>query len=275
MIKMNKHISYRSSELLSALNKFDSKFFTLNRAMKILSSSEPDAVRRLLSDMTKRGLILRIKDGLYNVIPFEIDKEKYFPNWHLTAEAMAHPRKFYVGFSSAFEVHGLLTQPSLCEFVVSEKQIVPKIQFVKNIKFEFVTFNSNKFFGYEKFWIDDFHKVSCSDIEKTIIDLLYKPNYSGGFTEILKAIYKSRNKIYPDKLLEYLEKYNTQVVYKRLGFLLQHMDLFTDLRNELQERITNSFALLDPSLPKIGRHNSEWKVLDNVDIISAVNSIQT
>jgi predicted transcriptional regulator of viral defense system len=42
--------------------------------------SKPEAVRKLLADMTKRGLNLRIKDGLYNVIPYERNSEEYFPN---------------------------------------------------------------------------------------------------------------------------------------------------------------------------------------------------
>ncbi|HAB53147.1 MAG TPA: transcriptional regulator, partial [Ignavibacteriales bacterium] len=72
---MNKHISYRSSELLTSLLQNGKSFFTLAEAGKILSKSDPAAVRRLVSDMTKRGLILRIKDGLYTIIPYEKDAE--------------------------------------------------------------------------------------------------------------------------------------------------------------------------------------------------------
>jgi len=75
--------------------------------------SKPEAVRKLLADMTKRGLILRIKDGLYNVIPYERNSEEYFPNWHLAAEAIMKPEGFYIGFYSALDIKGLITQPSL------------------------------------------------------------------------------------------------------------------------------------------------------------------
>lgn len=62
---MKKHISYRSSELLNQLIQKDLQFFSLSDAMKILSSSEPDAVRQLLADMAKRELLLRIKENFY------------------------------------------------------------------------------------------------------------------------------------------------------------------------------------------------------------------
>ncbi|MDR3610466.1 MAG: hypothetical protein P4L27_07890, partial [Ignavibacteriaceae bacterium] len=191
---MNKHISYRSSELLSSLNKENKQFFTINDILKFLPSSNYAAIRRLLSDMTNRGLILRINKGLYKLIPYEKNSEEYFPNWHLVAEAMVQPQLYYIGFFSALDIHGLITQPSLLEQIVTENQVVPKYRVIKNVKFEFITLKENRFFGYEKTWIDDFTKVYCSDLEKTIIDCLYKPNSANGITEIIKAIYESRGK---------------------------------------------------------------------------------
>lgn len=243
--------------------------------MKILSPGEPDAVRKLLADMTNRELLLRIKDGLYHIIPYEKNSKEYFPNWHLTAEAIVHPQNYYISFYSALDIHGLITQPSLSEQVVTEKQVVPKIQKVRIVKVEFITFSKNRFFGYEKTWIDDFNKVNCSDLEKTFIDCLYKPNYAGGISEIIKAIYKSRDKIKTDRIIEYLERFDAQVVYKRLGFLLQHLDILKELRMEIQSRLTSSYTLLDPSLTKKGKHYSGWKIVDNIDIKSTLKSIET
>ncbi|MDP2364617.1 MAG: transcriptional regulator [Ignavibacteria bacterium] len=272
---MKKHISYRSSELLNEFNKKEKHFFTLQEAMKILLLSEPAAVRKLLADMTKRGLILRIRDGLYNKIPYEKNSEEYFPNWHLTAEAIMQAKNYYISFYSALDIHGLITQPSLKEQIVTEKQVVPKYQNVKKMKFEFITLNKKRFFGYKKTWIDDYNKIYCSDLEKTIVDCLYKPNYANGITEIVKAIYKSKDKIKSEKMMMYLEKFDAQVVYKRLGFILKHLEILTPLIEEIQSKLSNSYTLLDPALPKDGKHYSEWKLLDNVGIESALKSIRT
>ena len=124
--------------------------------------------------MVKRGLLLRIKDGLYNIIPYEKDTENYLPNWNLTAKAIVNPGNNYFGFYSALDIYGLITQPALTEQVVTEKQIVPKYRNLKNVKFEFITMGK-RFFGYNKTWIDDFSKVNCSELEKTILDCLYMP----------------------------------------------------------------------------------------------------
>ncbi len=271
----NKNISYRSSLLLKNLNESGQTFFTVNDAVELLGTIYSSSTLELLSAMTKRGLIMRMKGGLYHIIPYEKNSNEYFPNWHLAVEAMVQPLRYYIGFYSALDIHGLITQPSLTEQVVTEKQMKPKIKVVRNVKFEFITLNKKRFFGFKKTWIDDFNKVYCSDYEKTIIDCLYKPSYGGGITEIVKAIYKIRNEINQDKIVSYLEAINSQVVYKRLGFILKYLGIFETLRREIKSKVSNSYTYLDPSLPKNGKHFSEWKVIDNVNIDSAVKGITT
>lgn len=272
---MKKNISYRSSDLLLSLNKVGKQFFTNEDAAKILGKTESTSIRKLLSDMTKRGLILRIKDGLYNIIPYEKEVENYFPNWHLTAEQLVNPEKYYIGFYSALDIHGLITQPSLTEQIVTEKQFTPKTKTIGKVKFQFVTYSEKRFFGYKKVWITDFDKVYCSDIEKTIIDSLYRPNYSSGITEIIKAIYRAKDKIDADKMFNYLEMFDTQAVNKRIGFIFSKLELFKSLTDRIELDISNSYTLLDPSLRKEGKHDSKWKIIDNIDIISAIKSIGT
>lgn len=272
---MNKNISYRSSQLLSELIDHNKEFFTITDALNLLQDKNYSTVRKLLSDMSKRGLIMRIKEGLYYRIPYEQKTDQYFPNWHLTAEAIVKPKEYYIGFYSALDIHGLITQPSMVEQIVTHKQIKPKIQKVKNVRFDFITLSKNRFFGYKKEWIDDFHKVNCSDLEKTFLDCLYKPDYAGGIVEITKALFKCRENLQPSKFIDYLEKYDTQAIYKRLGFVVEHLNLFPDLQNFIIGKISSSYSALDPSLSKYGRHYSKWGIIDNISLKEALNSIKT
>ncbi len=272
---MSKGISYRSSELLSGLIRRNKEFFTLKEALEILSDRNNTTVRKLLSDMTKRGVIMRIKEGLYHRIPYEQESDQFLPNWHLTADAMAHPKEYYIGFYSALDIHGLITQPSMVEQVVTHEQVKPKIQQVKNVRFEFITLNKSRFFGYKKYWIDDFQKVNCSDLEKTFLDCLYKPEDAGGITEITKALYKGREKLQSTKFQLYLEKFSSQAVYKRLGFIIDTLDLFPELQKFITKKISPSYASLDPSLDKHGVYNSKWSIIDNIDFKTGLDSIKT
>lgn len=272
---MNKNISYRSSQLLKALIVQKKDFFTLTDAVTILADKDYSTIRKLLSDMTKRGVIMRIKEGLYHRIPYEQHPDQYFPNWHLTAEAMVQPKEYYIGFYSALDIHGLITQPSMVEQVVTHEQVKPKVQQIKNVRFEFITLSEKRFFGYKKHWIDDFHKVNYSDLEKTFLDCLYKPDYAGGITEITKAIYKSRDKLQSVKFQKYLENFNTQAVYKRLGFIVGQLGLFPELQDFISGNITPSYAPLDPSATKYGYHHSQWGIIDNMNFKTALESIET
>jgi len=263
---IHKNISSKSYKLLSGLINQNKEFFTISDASKILTENSRGSVTELIRSMIRRGLVMRISDGLYNLIPFERNVDEYFPNWHLTAKELAKSKKYYIGLYSALDIHGLITQPSLIEQIITAKQVIPGNKIIKNVKFAFIYFNEKHFFGYDNFWINNFEKVQCSDVEKTIIDCLYKPQYGSGIPEIVKAIYKTKDKLDQDKMLGYLEKFDSQVVLKRLGFILFHLDILLLIRKYIESNISKSYAPLDPSMPDSGKYYSKWSILDNVGI---------
>jgi predicted transcriptional regulator of viral defense system len=133
-----KIISYRSGLLLNMFIEKDKPCFTFEEAMKVLGQASATSVRELLSDMTKRGLLMRVKKGTYYIIPYEQDADQFVPNWHLLASCLAGDSGHYVGYYSALQIHGLITQPSLHEMIVVNKQIRPSIIKVKNVDFQFI-----------------------------------------------------------------------------------------------------------------------------------------
>src|SRR5215510_6571768 len=174
----NKNISFRANALLNNLIANTKVCFDIDTAYKYLSTSSQNAVKRLLSDMTKRGLLMRVKEGLYYVIPFEQDAKTFMPDWHLLAQYLVGDAEYYIGYFSALQIHSLTTQPNLREQIVVNKQIKPSTLYVKQIPFQFIYHNEKHFFGNKKVWIDSFNRVQCSDLEKTIIDCLFKPEYA-------------------------------------------------------------------------------------------------
>jgi predicted transcriptional regulator of viral defense system len=225
--------------------------------------------------MSRRGLILRLKDGLYNIIPYERNINDYYPNWHIVAEKIVQPEEYYIGVYSALDIHGLITQPSLVEQVVTKEQFSPQTRLIKNVRYQFITLGEDRFFGFQKTWIDDFNKVWCSDLEKTIIDCLYMPRYANGITEIIKAIYQCKAKVNIDKMQKYLDKYKTEVVLKRLGFILEQLGILESLLDLIKNRISKSYAVLDPSSPHKGKRYNKWKIIDNIGIDSSLKSLTT
>jgi predicted transcriptional regulator of viral defense system len=244
-------------------------------ASKALPDSKPSAVRELLSAMTKRGLLMRLKDGIYYIIPYEQNAETYIPDWHLIAEHLVNDVKHYIGYYSALQIHNLLTQPSLKEQIVVSKQIRPSELKIKDVPFQFIYHNKKHFFGAKNIWIDSFNKVLCSDLEKTFIDCLFKPDYAGGIVEVARAIYTSKDKIKYDTLLEYVKKFDSQAVTKRLGFLLETLGINTCILQELQKMKTASYVVLDTELPKTGKRISRWSIQQNLETETIQSAIYT
>jgi predicted transcriptional regulator of viral defense system len=271
----HKYISTQSNELLSWFNGQDKACFDYTEAFNALPNSKESAVRELLSDMTKRGLLMRLKEGIYYIIPYEANAETFMPDWHLIAEHIVKDAQYYIGYYSALQIHSLITQPSLKEQIVVSKQLRPSEIKIRNIPFQFIYHNGKHFFGSKKIWVDNFNKVLCSDLEKTFIDCLFKPDYGGGVVEIAKAIYISKDKIKFNQLLEYTKKFNSQAVIKRLGFLLDVLEINNEIVEELQKLKTASYAVLDTELPKTGKLISRWSIQQNVETETIKSAIYT
>jgi len=271
----HKNISTQSSELLSYFNRLDKTCFNSSEALDAFPDTAKTTVYQLLSDMAKRGLLMRVKDGVYYIIPYEQDSEKFMPEWHLLAGCLVTSSQFYIGYYSALQIHNLITQPSLKEQIVVSKQQRPSVVTIKDVPFQFIYHNENHFFGFKKIWIDSFNKVFCSDLEKTIIDCLFKPDYAGGIVEIARAIYTSREKIKYDKLFEYSIKFKSQAVIKRLGFLLDTLEIETYIIKKLQQEKTLSYVLLDTELPKSGHLISRWSIQQNLETETIKSAIYT
>ncbi len=271
----HKLISAKSGKLLSYLNKAGKDCFTVADAHKALPESSGSALLELLSDMTKRGLLMRLKQGIYYRIPYEEDSESFMPNWHLLAKYLVNEADHYIGYYSAMEIHNLITQPSLKEQIVVSQQVRPSTYQIKNVTFQFIYHNKKHFFGSEKIWIDSYNKVQCSDLEKTIVDCLYKPDYAGGIVEIARGIFVSKDIINFERLFKYVQKFQTQVVVKRLGFLLELLDIDTNIIPGLLDIKTESYTVLDTELPQTGKMISRWSIRQNVDSHTIKSAIYT
>ncbi|MDR9399317.1 type IV toxin-antitoxin system AbiEi family antitoxin domain-containing protein [Salibacter sp.] len=271
----NKNISTQSSEILGYFNILGKDCFDFNEAKKVLPNSSESAIKELLSDMVRRGLLMRLKRGFYCLIPYEQDPDAFMPDWHLLAKPLTKGIDHYIGYYSALQIHNLITQPSLKEQIVVAKQMRPTQIEVKGVSFQFIYHNSNHFFGAKKVWIDSFHKVLCSDLEKTFVDCLFKPDYAGGIVEIARALYISKDRLKFDKLMKYTEKFNSQAVMKRLGFLLEILEINTDIIQKLHESKTASYVLLDTELPRQGKHISRWSIQQNLETETIKSAIYT
>ena len=153
--------------------------------------------------------------------------------------------------------------------MVVDKRMIPSVQHIRGVKFQFIFHTEKHFFGTKKIWTEALNRsfpVLYSDLERTIVDCLYKPDYAFGIVEVAKAIYMSKDKVKADKLMGYVKRLDSQAVIKRLGFILELYEIDCPITEELQQIKTASYVAFDPIHPKEGKTISRWSVFINVDL---------
>jgi len=167
-----------------------------------------------------------------------------------------------VGFWSALGYWGMTEQLPQTTYVTVMKR-------VKNLTFDnqrirFVTYPRGRFFDYiqEKVGETEFN---ISSREKTIIDSLAHPQYSGGISEVAKAIWTARDKLNIPRMINDAEKMRILAVKLRLGYLLELLNFDMEVCSRLLPRKPTGAPWLDPSARKEAlSYSGRWGLKLNV-----------
>ena len=263
MKKFSKSLGNTEARLLSSLAAQGKTVFILPEAQETAGVSDY-AIRLILSGLVKKKWLIRLTKGKYLIVPFEAGEEgEHTENWFVIAKNLIEPKPYYLSHYSALDIHEMLTQPALTVYISTPVRRIPKK--ILGATFTFIYTKTNSLWGLEDNWVTPSQKVRVSDLERTIIDCLDRPDLCGGISEVAKGIWSKRNDINYHKLVDYALKYHKKSVIKRLGFILETFSLSKESLPRLQKEITKSYTLLDPSLPASGKFKSMWKVRANYE----------
>lgn len=267
-----KTISANESQFLKKLDDEGRSWAYISDLYEMFPQQSKESVRVTVKRMVDKGLLAKFGKDLVWVVPFNMEADTFLPDWHLMAEPLAGGNKYYIGYYSALQIHGLITQPSLKEQIVCKDHKAVTLKF-QGVDFQIIKHSDEHFFGTKKMWIDSYNKVVCSDLEKTIIDCLFMPNYAGGIVEIAKAMWTAKDKIDMKKLLSYAERFSSQAVIKRLGYLLEYLGMGEDIVPALLSMRSSSISPLDLEVPNIGKITTRWNLRINVDMETVSNAL--
>lgn len=250
--------------------------FSTDDVREAFSDISPSHLTNTLMRMVKSNMLVRLKRGVYYIVPLEHNDPNFIPNWHLVAKYLLRNKNYYIGYYSALQIHKLITQPSLTEIIVTDVQIKPSNIEIQGVRFQFIYHRADRFFGVKNTWIDDYEKVRCSDLEKTLVDSFINPHYSNGMVEIAKAVYETRNRIDQDKIIGYLTRSGNKVAARRYAFICDLLEISSsDHESLLQNSLTGSFLRLDTSAPDEGRINTRYELKINRDTDTIKEAIFT
>ena len=259
-----KGISERNRRLLTSLYRGVTGPFSVQEAAAALSFTMP-RTHRFLAYLAERGWLVRVCRGLYAPIPLDaIDPSAWREDPWVIASKLFGPH-YYIGGWTACEHWDLTEQIFRETVVVTTKRARSKEADIQGFPFRIRRTTPRKTFGTKAVWRDQ-TRVYVSDPSRTIVDVLDDPTLGGGIRHIADMVDTYfRGEHRDDTLLEdYVRRVGNRTSFKRLGYLLEALDVHApSLLQACETSVSSGIGLLDPSLPDEGPVVWRWRLREN------------
>ena len=258
-------LSDAEASLLTSLAAKGKDIFTTGDAYDVLGGGRP--TRDTLERLVDKGWLERVEKAKYLIVPLEAGPDR---TW--TEDAFVIARHLVipsmVAYWSALNFWNLTEQMPRVTYIQTTARKENRRRNVLGMKFQIVRVKPRKFFGDHVYHVGE-STVRVTDREKTIIDGLDRPDLTGGVVEIVKALREGDGELNWKRLTEYLRRFGSGALVKRLGFLVEALNLedapALEVREEWQQLLTAGISKLDPSHPREPhRIATRWPVAVNL-----------
>ena len=226
--------------------------FTIDDVEKLVGNQKTAYSR--LNRYMKKNIVKKIRKNLYSAVnptTGQVAANRYQIACAITGTAT-------ISHHSAFEYYGLANQV-FYEVYVSSQTKFNHFEY-DNVTYRYVAsamrdgvVNAKNTTG-----------VRITDMERTVIDSIRHSNKIGGFEELLNCLDNIRF-LDEQKLIRYLDGYNTLGLYQRAGFLLEQYQKEMQLSNAFiqycKAKTGNSRRYLASEAKGGSLYNSEWKLM--------------
>jgi len=260
--------------LETALQEFG-PIFTLDQLKPVAKAQQLSVahLRVLISSLASAGWIEIIKRGVYVV-----KSPLYAGDIPPYAVAAALMQPMAISHWSACSHHGFTTQaPIMIQASTPKKVITPEMRTGKahrprgraswqayGWEFEFIHVRAAIFWGFEKIWVNSWQQVNITDLERTALDLIARPDIFGGAAAAIEILENALPQVHLDRLVEYALKYDTGSVIKRLGWALEKMGMPGVELERLRIYPVKRYYPLDPNHESGNRKDVRWQIYENL-----------
>jgi predicted transcriptional regulator of viral defense system len=226
----------------------------------------PGFARKLAHELVRKGWLQRLRRGTYLLNPTKHGPDAVRDTDPLRiGSRMVEP--YYFGFATAAELQGLLPQASRVYYIVTTGRAGPVGD--DAIRFRYVRVTPKRFFGSNEL-VRRGVRLSVSDLERTVIDCLNRPEYSGGMAGVSHIIARAKPQLNWGRLAAYLERVGNRSLVQRAGFLLERVRPSVEVPNvwahRLKVREGDPYVPLGPpkEYGRRGSRDDRWRVILNV-----------
>ena len=262
-------ISTRNRQLLTLLNRSFAGPFSVREAATALDCTVDEA-RRFLAYLAARGWLVRVSRGFYATVPLDaIEPTEWREDPWLVAAKVFGPA-CYIGGWTACEHWNLTDQLFNTTVLFTERKVRNTETDVQGSPLRIRHTARENIFGTRSVWRGQ-SRVDVSDPTRTLVDVLDSPELGGGIrhvAEVLEAYFDSEH-LDEFLVLEYAGRLGNRTVFKRLGYLIEALNIESpELVRECRERMSSGMSLLDPSLPRRGPSRRRWNLRLNATVLS-------
>ncbi|TFG04510.1 MAG: hypothetical protein EU536_04480 [Promethearchaeota archaeon] len=265
------NLSKNEFKIYLEAKKRNKKVLAIDDLIDMLHESKSQAYHQLYK-MNKKGLIKRLKNGLYVIYPDHLlfNVQYYVEDPIQVLKQLSEP--YFVSHYTALDLYGLSQRSLNILYFTTTKNVKPLNQETYLIKPVIV--RQKYFFGYIQINLEN-DLINVSDLERTILDIINRPDLAHGFEDVIKSILGIDQEINYSKLLDYLSKFNKKVLFQRIGYLFdtpaikRQLNVPDDFLNKLKA-INYSINYFGFSREK-GIYNKQWKLIVPTRIHSIFN----
>ena len=219
----------------------------------------PHAADSLARNYLKKGYIQSVKRGLYVTIDLATG-ESAVNKFRIAGKITPNS---YVSHHAAFDYYGCANQVSY-QTEVSSDTVFAAFRYA-GITYAHISSRINDGVTTRP------DGVRITDIERTVLDSVNDFEKVMGLEELLRCL-ELLPVVRGDKLLAYLEIYGKQVLYQKVGFLLEHFRDVWNLSGEFfdacESRIGKSKRYLyKPSIYEKMQYNRRWRLVVPNDLL--------
>ncbi len=249
--------------------------FTLDQLKPVARAQQlsDTHLRFLISSLASADWIEIIKRGTY-----VIKSSLYSGDIPAFAIAAALIQPMAISHWSACSQHGFTTQtPTMIQASTPKKVITPEMRTGKahsprgratwqayGLEFEFIHVRQEVFWGFEKNWVNAWQQVNITDPERTVLDLIARPDIFGGMSAAIEIMENSLGQIKVNRLVEYALKFDTGSIIKRLGWVLEKLGAPDETLQPLRNYPVKRYYPLDPNLDLGVHRNIHWQIFENL-----------
>lgn len=262
MISSNR-LGPRERLFLTSIASEGKRIISFDQALPYWSSA--NQTRKALSRLENKGWLQRLERGLYLLIPLEAGPDGNWSEDPLVIATQLVPRGA-AAYWSALHYWNLTEQVPRTIFVQHVSRRFSSRSVILGVRYQFVTVMPERFFGIITRTSNGLN-FRITDREKTIVDSLARPQLCGGMLLVSEAL-RSADEVDWNKLTNYLERFGSGAVYKRLGYLIERLGIDIpdgdQLLEEWRGKLTQGIAWLEPGGNKEGPVRTRWRIRVNL-----------